>query len=73
MQSDEKAIISSYMSKLGKQSSVIRKGNGHDSDYYRNLVNKRWSKRKMTLSQAINYNPFRKNIGKELQTLKIDL
>ena len=37
--------LSEYASILGKKSAEVRKANGHDSEYYRQLVNKRWAKR----------------------------
>ena len=37
--------LSKYASILGKKSAEVRKAMGHDSEYYRQLVNKRWAKR----------------------------
>ena len=34
------------MSMLGKKSAEKRKAKGHDSDYYRELVQKRWGAKK---------------------------
>ena len=36
-------VISEVMSLMGKKSAEKRKMLGHDSNYYRKLVNKRWA------------------------------
>lgn len=38
--------IRKVMSALGKISAKKRKKKGHNSEYYRQLVNKRWCKKK---------------------------
>jgi hypothetical protein len=38
--------IRKYMSQLGKKSAKKHKELGHDSEYYRQMVMKRWSKKK---------------------------
>lgn len=43
--SDEKQIVSAYFSRLGKLSALRHKALGHDSDYYRQMAQKRYSKK----------------------------
>ena len=40
--------LSKYASILGKRSAKVRKELGHDSEYYRQLVLKRWATKKET-------------------------